>query len=69
MQLFDRVHRRQKARPEKIETGASAVVAVSREASRRFPYLAQAWNDLGSALMKLRSLELAPQSIQGACLA
>jgi len=69
MQLFDRVHRRQSARPEKIGTGVSAVVAVSQEATLRFPYLAQAWHDLGCALIKLRGVELAPRSFQGACLA
>ena len=69
IQLFDRVHRRQIARPERIETGASAVVAVFQEATRRFPYLAQAWQDLGCALTKLESHEQAPQSLQGACLA
>ena len=65
MQLFDRVHRRQSARPEKIGTGTSAVVAVSQEATRRVPYLAQAWRELGSALMKLR----VSQSFNNACLA
>ena len=69
IQLFDRVHRRQSTRPEKIETATSAVVAVSQEATRRFPYLAQAWHDLGCALTKLRGLELASQTFQGACLA
>ena len=69
IQLFDRIHRRQSARPERIETGTSAVVAVTQEATRRFPYLAQAWHDLGCALMKLRSHELAPQSFPGTCLA
>jgi len=68
MQLFDRVHRRQSARPEKIETGASAVAAVSQEATRRFPYLAQAWHELGCALMERKGRELAPQSFQGGCL-
>ena len=66
--VFDRVHRRQNTRPEKIETCASAVVAVSQEASRRVPYLAQAWCDLGNALMKQRGRELAPLSFQNACL-
>ena len=69
MQLFDRVHRRQNARPERIETGTSAVVAVSQEATKRVPYLAQAWHDLGCALLKLRGAESVPQSFQGACLA
>ena len=66
MQLFDRIRRRQSVRPEKIEAGTSAVVAVSQEATRRFPYLAQAWHDLECALMKLKSLEPASPSFQGA---
>ena len=67
--LFDRVHRRTSDRPETIETGSSAVMAVSREATRRVPYLSQAWCDLGNALMKQRSHELAPPSFRNACLA
>jgi len=67
--LFDRFHRRQSARSEQIETGTSAVVAVSQEATRRVPYLAQAWRDLGCALKKLRSMEHAPQSFSIACTA
>jgi hypothetical protein len=63
--LFDRVHRRTSDRPEKIEASSSAVEALSREASRRVPYLAQAWRDLGDALMKLRT----PQLFSNACLA
>jgi hypothetical protein len=66
--LFDRVHRRTSDRPETIETGSSAVMAVSREATRRVPYLAQAWCDLGNALMKQRGHALAPLSFQNACL-
>ena len=69
IRLFDRVHRRTIARPEKIETGTSAVAAVAREATRRVPYLAQAWCDLGSALMKLKGNEAPQQSFQTACLA
>lgn len=70
MQLFNRVHRRASARPEKIETGASAVAAVAREASRRVPYLAQAWCELGRALTKQKGVELAlAPSFQSACLA
>ena len=69
IKLFDRVHRRTSARPEKIETGTSAVAAVAREATRRVPYLAQAWCDLGSALMKLKGSEAPQQSFQTACLA
>ena len=59
MTLFKRVHRRSSARPEKIDTSASAVAAVAREASRRVPYLAQAWCDLGRALTKQNGSELA----------
>ena len=69
IRLFDRVHRRTSARPEKIETGTSAVAAVAQEATRRVPYLAQAWCDLGSALMKLKGNEAPQQSFQTACLA
>ena len=69
IRLFDRVHRRTSARPEKIETGTSAVAALAQEATRRVPYLAQAWCDLGSALMKLKGNEAAQQSFQRACLA
>jgi cytochrome c-type biogenesis protein CcmH/NrfG len=67
--LFNRVHRRASARTEKIESSASAVAAVAREANRRVPYLAQAWCDLGSALMKQKGNEAAPKSFQKACLA
>ena len=67
--LFNRVHRGTSVRPETIETGSSAVMAVSREATRRVPYLAQTWCDLGSALMKQKGNRVAPQSFQKACLA
>jgi len=71
--LFDRVQSKQVASlgtvPARMTTDSSAVVAVSEEATRRVPYLAQAWRDLGSALMKLRNSERAPQSLQSACLA
>ena len=68
--LFDRVHRRSNTRPEKIETSSSAVVAVSQEATRRVPYLAQAWRDLGRTLSKQRGTELAAvPSFRSACLA
>ena len=69
IRLFKRVHRRSSARPEKIGTSTSAVAAVTREANRRVPYLAQAWRDLGHALMKLMGFEQAPQSFQSASLA
>ena len=71
--LFDRVQGLQKAKPdavsEKTETGDSAVLAVSREATRRVPYLAQAWRDLGNALRETRSSGRAAQSFQNGCLA
>lgn len=67
--LFDRVQSKQSATPEKIEVDDSAVVAVSQEATRRVPYLAQAWRDLGCALLKLRNPDLSPQTFQSACLA
>ena len=71
--LFDRVQGRQganvKTSPERKETGDSAVLAVSQEATRRVPYLAQAWHDLGNALQKVRNSERAAQSFQNGCLA
>src|ERR1035437_9014063 len=67
--LFNRVHRRASARPERIGTSSSAVAAVTREANRRVPYLAQAWCCLGSALMKQKGNEAAPKSFRKACLA
>jgi len=69
MRLFNRVHRRTSARPEKIESGTSAVAAVAREASRRVPYLAQAWCDLGRALMAQKADKAILPSFQSACLA
>ena len=71
IRLFNRVHRRASTRPEKIETGSSAVAAVAREASRRVPYLAQAWCDLGRTLMVQRTDKraAAAPSFQRACLA
>ena len=69
MRLFRRVHRRASGRPEKIEAGASAVVAVAQEASRRVPYLAKAWSDLGRALMAQMPDKPAVPSFQSACLA
>ena len=69
MRLFNRVHRRTSARPEEIESGTSAVAAVAREASRRVPYLAQAWCDLGRALMAQKADRAILPSFQSACLA
>lgn len=71
IRVFNRVHRRASPRPEKIDTGSSAVAAVAREASRRVPYLAQAWCDLGRTLMALRTDKrtAAAPAFESACLA
>lgn len=37
----------------------SAAEVCREEASRRMPYLAQAWRDLGAVLMELKKFELA----------
>ena len=67
--VFDQVQDKQKTElgvlAEKMEADNSAVMAVSQEATRRVPYLAQAWHDLGNTLLKLR----ASQSFQTRCLA
>lgn len=56
MKVFDRVQGKQcfdsNALPEGQQLLGSAVAAVSYEASRRVPYLAQAWHDLGNALTR-----------------
>ncbi len=69
MHLFERVQGKQKVAegitPESLETVDSAVVAVSQEAKRRVPYLAQAWRDLGNVLLKSK----APQAFDSACMA
>ena len=56
MKVFDRVQEKQNVDsndlPEGRQALGSAVAAVSYEASRRVPYLAQAWRELGNALMK-----------------
>ena len=67
--LFDRVYRRTSDRLETIEPSSSAAAAVSREATHRVPYLADAWCELGNALMKQKGHELAPPSFKSACLA
>lgn len=73
MRLFDRVQGRQDANrkiaPASIETGNSAVLAVAEEATRRVPYLAQAWRELGIALQKLRHPERSVPDFQNVCLA
>ena len=69
MHIFDQVQGKQVIEAgvlqEKTEVVDSAVVAVSQEATRRVPYLAQAWRDLGNTLLKLR----APQSFPTRCMA
>ena len=56
MKVFDRVQGKQNAGSSVLSEGrevlGSAVAAVSYEASRRVPYLAQAWRDLGNALTR-----------------
>ena len=71
MRLFNRVHRRARPRPEKIDGDASAVAALAREASQRVPYLTQAWCELGRTLMAQRADKQASAapSFQSACLA
>jgi len=72
IRVFDLVESRQNctlgAKPEKQETNTSpvdsAVVACAREATLRLPYLAQAWRELGNALLKSRKVQRAPQSFQ-----
>lgn len=44
----------------------SAVAACSQEAKRRVPYLAQAWQELGCALQKIRPFDCASASVSGA---
>ena len=56
MKVFDRVQEKQDVDSNDLPEGrqglGSAVAAVSYEASRRVPYLAQAWRDLGNALTR-----------------
>ena len=56
IRLFDQLERQANSSAEKQVTAPadSAVVACAREAMLRVPYLAQAWRDLGNALLKLR---------------
>lgn len=72
IRLFDQVQCRHEVglldvAQEKSETKSSpvdsAVSACSREAARRVPYLAQAWHELGKALLKLRKFERSSQSL------
>lgn len=74
IRVFDQVECRQDAalvaeaqRPPAGSPGVdSAVLACSLEARRRVPYLAQAWQDLGKALQKLRPFDSAQQAAGGA---
>ena len=63
MKVFERVQCRQvvdiAAAPVSADALDSAVTEVSREAGRRVPYLAQAWRDLGQALMRVRESQAA----------
>ena len=56
IRLFDQLERQPNLCAEKQASAPadSAVVACAREAMLRAPYLAQAWHDLGNALLKLR---------------
>jgi tetratricopeptide (TPR) repeat protein len=65
VRIFDKVVHRRKA-PAEAEAKktdlahADSVAAVCyQQATRRSPYLAQAWYDLGTALLELRKFELA----------
>ena len=44
----------------------SAVAACSQEAKRRVPYLAQAWQELGCALQKIRTFDCSSASLHAA---
>ena len=67
MRLFDQLERNPNCALATQETSPldSAAVACAREATLRVPYLAQAWRDLGNALLKLRKFQRAQQSRQG----
>lgn len=56
IRLFDQLEREPSPCSEKQAAAPvdSAVVACAREAMLRVPYLAQAWRELGNALLKLR---------------
>ena len=67
IRLFEAVQCRQKAVAETSTLEVdSAAAAFSQEARRRVPYLAQAWQDLGSALQKIRKFDCATPSVSGA---
>ena len=61
IRLFDFIQcRHAGARPEAQSVSVnvdSAAAACSQEARRRVPYLAQAWQELGSALQKIRPFD------------
>ena len=58
MKIFERVQGKQTVDAEPAEKTMEGVdfaeTAVSREAGRRVPYLAQAWRELGNALARRR---------------
>ena len=54
IRIFDKVLPRRRAAP-----GDSAAAACYRQATRRSPHLAQAWFDLGTALLELKKFDLA----------
>ena len=67
IRLFDLIQCRQKAVAETSTLEVdSAAAAFSQEARRRVPYLAQAWQDLGSALQKIRKFDCATPLVNGA---
>lgn len=66
IRLFDQLEREPSPCSEKQAAAPvdSAVVACAREAKLRVPYLAQAWRELGNALVKLREFQRAAQPFQ-----
>lgn len=66
IRLFDLIQCRQKTVAETPRETDPAAAAFSQEARRRVPYLAQAWQDLGSALQKMRKFDCATPSVSGA---
>lgn len=65
IRLFDQVQLAHAAQAQngiggkEASHGDSAAEVCRAEASRRLPYLAQAWRDLGATLMELKKFELA----------
>lgn len=72
--LFDLIQCRQKGALGAAHANApqlpgdvdSAAAVCSHEAKQRVPYLAQAWQELGSALQKIRTFDCASVSRHGA---